>query len=62
MSCEATYRNLILEEKHLAMLDVNEDGRTLEDFKILKIRIFGIYIKLDSLHGNIQVDAIEDLA
>jgi hypothetical protein len=34
----------------------------LQDLKILQVCVFGIHIKLDSRHWDIEVNAIEDLA
>jgi len=34
----------------------------LQDFEILYVGIFGIDIKLDSRHRDVEVDAVEDLA
>lgn len=35
---------------------------TLEDLEVLEIRVLCVHIELDSRHGNIEVDAVEDLA
>jgi hypothetical protein len=34
----------------------------LQDFKILQVCIFGIDVKFDSGHWDIEVNAVEDLA
>lgn len=46
----------------LLMLGLRSRGRTLEDFEVLQICIFGVDVELDSSHGDIKVDTIEDLA
>ena len=35
---------------------------TLENLEVLQIGIFGINVELDPSHGNIVIDAVEDLA
>jgi hypothetical protein len=39
-----------------------ERDRTLKDFEVLQVCVFGIHIKLDSGHRDIEIDAVEDLA
>ena len=34
----------------------------MQDLKILQVCVFGIDVKLDSGHGDIEVNAVEDLA
>ena len=35
---------------------------TLQDLKILQVCVFGIDVKFDSGHWNIEINAVEDLA
>lgn len=36
--------------------------RTLEDLEVLQICVFGIDIEFDPGHGNIEIDAVKNLA
>lgn len=33
-----------------------------KDFEVLEIGIFGVHVELDAAHGNVQEDAVVDLA
>ena len=35
---------------------------TLQDFEVLDILVVGVGIKLDAVHGQVEEDAVKDLA
>ena len=59
MPREAIY--LYLCQIVMVPLRLQEDRYTLENLEVLKIRIFGVDVKLDSLHRDVHVDAVKDL-
>jgi hypothetical protein len=43
-------------------LGLQSRGRTLKDFEVLQIGIFGIDVELDPSHWDVEVDTVEYLA
>jgi hypothetical protein len=37
-------------------------GRTLQDFEVLDVGIFGVDVELDARHGHVKEDAVVHLA
>ncbi len=59
MSCEAVCRLTLV--CFFGSTSI-EGYRTLEDLEILQVCVFGIDVALDSVHGDIHIDAVKDLA
>jgi len=42
-------------------IDVMSLEAALKNFEVLKVRVLRVHVELDSRHGNIEIDTVEDL-
>jgi hypothetical protein len=62
MACEAVYCSILSVFVLSGSAEHLRGVLALQDLKILQVCVFGIDIKLDSGHRDIEINAVEDLA